>query len=70
MSCSMPLSSEGFSLIEDLSKNGVRVIRTRDFDKKGVLIGSVVEADCNCFGGNRPHSSIYCPRLIKPQSEP
>jgi hypothetical protein len=45
---------------EDQSRNGVRVIVTRSED------GSVVEADCNCFGSpQRVHSNMFCPLLVK-----
>jgi hypothetical protein len=45
---------------EDQSQNGVRVIVTRS---EG---GSVVEADCQCFGMLwRLHSNPYCPLLIR-----
>ena len=56
--------------VEDLSKNGVRVIRRRFFNEKGQLLGSVVEADCGCYGGSRPHTTMACPQLKKtPQKE-
>jgi len=49
--------------VEDLSKNGVRVIRRRFFDKQGNLLGSTVEADCGCLGQNKTHTTIRCPQL-------
>ena len=43
----------------DQSKNGVKVIVTRFEDG-----GTVVEADCQCFGmPGRVHSNSYCPLL-------
>lgn len=49
---------------EDQSKNGVKVIVHRFYDRKG-LVGTTVEADCKCFGGNRAHSSPDCPRIVR-----
>lgn len=47
----------------DQSKNGVKVIVRRFFDKKG-LVGTTVETDCQCFGFEfRAHSTMFCPRL-------
>jgi len=47
---------------EDQTRNGVKVIVHRFYDRKG-LSGTTVEADCQCFGGNRTHSNPNCPRL-------
>lgn len=42
---------------EDQSRNGVRVIVYRRWDD-----GTVVEADCHCFGNpKRVHSNLHCP---------
>jgi hypothetical protein len=48
----------GKPAFEDQSRNGVKVIVRRNEN------GSVVEADCQCFGGKgRLHSNPYCPLL-------
>ena len=47
----------------DQSKNGVRVIKTQFFNKKGHLIGSIIDADCGCYGLSRHHTSTQCPAL-------
>ena len=53
-------------VIENLSKNGVRVIRRRFYDEQGQITGSTVEADCGCFGlDNRAHTRQRCPRMPK-----
>ena len=55
--------------VEDLTRNGVRVIRRRFFDKKGQLLGSTVEANCDCYGlENRMHTTQWCTRI--PKGEP
>jgi len=50
-------------ITDNLSKNGVRVIRRRFYDEQGQLLGSTVEADCGCHGLNKTHTTIHCPRL-------
>ena len=46
------------TLREDQSRNGVRVIKYTSDE------GTVVEADCQCFGNpRRVHSSSNCPFL-------
>lgn len=55
-----PTLVRGKPRVEDQSSNGVKVIVTRG---KG---GSVVEADCWCYGSlTRTHSNPYCPLLDK-----
>jgi len=46
-------------VIEDQSRNGVRVLVHRHPDGS-----TYVDAACACFGGNRAHSMSNCPRLI------
>ena len=56
-------------ITENLSKNGVRVIRRRFYDEQGQITGSTVEADCGCFGlDNRTHTSQWCPQLAMIES--
>jgi len=46
--------------IEIQTRNGVKVKVIRTYDALG-LVGSVVEADCNCFGlPFRMHSNQTC----------
>ncbi len=61
-------SADKTSRTFDQSKNGVRVKVTRYYGADGLPTGSVVEADCACFGARwRCHSSASCPNL-KPQA--
>ena len=48
---------------ENQSKNGVKVIVYKYDD------GSVVEADCECFGHDqRAHSNMHCPNRSRSEN--
>jgi len=48
--------------VTETVKNGVKVRVERHLDVEGESIGSVVLADCQCFGNpKRLHSTEYCP---------
>jgi len=50
---------------QDQSRKGVKVIVTKHYED-GVLIGTTVDADCQCYGTKfRPHSHERCPNLVR-----
>jgi len=54
---------------QDQSRNGVKVVVTKYFDKKGPS-GSRVEASCSCFGSpHRVHDDPYCPLFREQEKE-